>query len=95
MCAGLVTAARSFGATRLQIYMRIYLPAMAPLVLAGARPGLIFVVHGVIFAEMYGSTAGIGRSLLTWGAAFQMHYLLAAALVGLILAVGRTAALAA
>lgn len=30
--AGLVTAARSFGATRTQIYLRIYLPAMEPLI---------------------------------------------------------------
>lgn len=78
---GLLTAARSFGATRLQIYTRIYLPAMAPLVLSGARLGLIFVVHGVIFAEMYGATDGIGRSILNWGEAFQMDYLLAAVLL--------------
>lgn len=90
---GLVTAARSFGATRLQIYMRIYLPAMAPLVLGGARLGLIFVVHGVIFAEMYGATDGIGRSILTWGEAFQMDYLLAAVLLVLIFTVVINAAM--
>jgi NitT/TauT family transport system permease protein len=78
---GLVTAARAFGATRAQIYARIYLPAMAPLVVGGIRLGLIFVVHGVIFAEMYGSTGGIGRSILTWGEAFQMDYLLATVLL--------------
>jgi ABC-type nitrate/sulfonate/bicarbonate transport system permease component len=78
---GLVTATRSFGATRLQIYLRVYLPAMAPLVVGGARLGLIFVVHGVIFAEMYGATEGVGRSILTWGEAFQMDYLLAAVLL--------------
>jgi NitT/TauT family transport system permease protein len=78
---GLVTAARAFGATRAQIYARIYLPAMAPLIVGGIRLGLIFVVHGVVFAEMYGSTGGIGRSILTWGEAFQMDYLLAAVLL--------------
>jgi ABC-type nitrate/sulfonate/bicarbonate transport system permease component len=83
----LVMAARSFGATRLQIYLRIYLPAMAPLVVGGARLGLIFVVHGVIFAEMYGATEGIGRSILTWGEAFQMDYLLAAVLLVLLFTV--------
>lgn len=78
---GLVTAARAFGATRAQIFGRIYLPAMAPLIVGGVRLGLIFVVHGVVFAEMYGSTGGIGRSILTWGEAFQMDYLLAAVLL--------------
>jgi NitT/TauT family transport system permease protein len=78
---GLVVAARAFGATRAQIYGRIYLPAMAPLIVGGIRLGLIFVVHGVVFAEMYGSTGGIGRSILGWGEAFQMDYLLAAVLL--------------
>jgi ABC-type nitrate/sulfonate/bicarbonate transport system permease component len=54
---------------------------MAPLIVGGIRLGLIFVVHGVVFAEMYGSTGGIGRSILTWGEAFQMDYLLAAVLL--------------
>jgi len=86
---GLVVAARAFGATRAQIYGRIYLPAMAPLIVGGIRLGLIFVVHGVVFAEMYGSTGGIGRSILGWGEAFQMDYLLAAVL----LVLGATVAL--
>ena len=89
----LVMAARSFGATRMQIYLRIYLPAMAPLVVGGARLGLIFVVHGVIFAEMYGATEGIGRSILTWGEAFQMDYLLAAVLLVLAFTVALNAAM--
>ncbi len=81
---GLVTVARAFGASRGQIYGRIYLPAMAPLVIGGVRLGLIFVVHGVMFAEMYGSTGGIGRSIVTWGEGFQMDYLLAAVLLVLV-----------
>lgn len=81
---GLVTAARAFGATRTQIYGRVYLPAMAPLIVGGVRLGLIFVVHGVVFAEMYGSTGGIGRSIVTWGEGFQMDYLLAAVMLVLV-----------
>src|SRR5882672_9924167 len=37
----LVTAVHSFGATRAQLYTRVYLPAMAPLILGGVRLGLI------------------------------------------------------
>ena len=81
---GLVTAARAFGATRAQIYGRIYLPAMAPVIVGGVRLGLIFVVHGVVFAEMYGATGGIGRSILSWGEAFQMDDVLAAVLLVLV-----------
>ena len=87
--SGLVLAARAFGATRGQIWRRISLPAMAPVVIGGVRLGIIFAIHGVIFAEMYASSAGIGRSILAWGEAFQMDYLLAAVL----LVVGFTVAL--
>jgi NitT/TauT family transport system permease protein len=78
---GLVVAARAFGATRSQLYTHIYVPAMAPLVLGGVRLALIFTVHGVIFAEMYGSENGIGRDILLWGEQFHMDYLFAAVLL--------------
>ncbi len=77
----LVAAVESFGATRTQIYLQVYLPAMAPLILGGVRLGLIFTVHGVVFAEMYGASAGVGRNILLWGEQFQMDYLLAAVLL--------------
>ncbi|MFL6796566.1 MAG: ABC transporter permease [Xanthobacteraceae bacterium] len=84
---GLVLAARAFGATHSQVYTRIYVPAMAPLVLGGVRLGLIFAVHGVVFAEMYGAEHGIGRNIMLWGEQFQMDYLLAAVLLVVILTV--------
>lgn len=78
---GFVVAARSFGATRMQIYTRIYLPAMAPLIVGGLRLGLIFSVHAIVFAEMYAAPSGVGRDILAWGESFQMTYLLAAVLL--------------
>ncbi len=86
---GLVLAARAFGASRAQIYSRIYLPAMAPVVIGGVRLGIILAILGVIFAEMYASSVGVGKSILTWGEGFQMDYLFAAVL----LVVGFTVAL--
>jgi NitT/TauT family transport system permease protein len=78
---GLVVAARAFGATSVQVYTSIYVPAMAPLVLGGMRLGFIFAVHGVVFAEMYGAEYGIGRSIMLWGEQFQMDCLFAAVLL--------------
>jgi NitT/TauT family transport system permease protein len=78
---GLVMAARAFGANRAQLYTGIYVPAMAPLVLGGVRLALIFCVHGVLFAEMYGAEHGIGRNIMLWGEQFQMDYLFAAVLL--------------
>jgi ABC-type nitrate/sulfonate/bicarbonate transport system permease component len=75
---GLVRTARSFGATRRQIYLQIYLPAMEPLIIGGLRMGLIFTVTGILLAEMYASPRGIGRLIFAWGESFQMPELFAA-----------------
>jgi NitT/TauT family transport system permease protein len=77
----LVAAARVFGATRVQIYTRIYLPAMLPLVLTGLRLGMIFCIIGVLLAEMYASRRGIGRLIFGWGESYQVPELLAGILL--------------
>jgi NitT/TauT family transport system permease protein len=76
-----VLAARAFGATRSQIYLRIYLPAMLPLVLNGLRLGLIFCILGVLLAEMYASRNGIGKLIFGWGEAYQVAPLMAGVLL--------------
>ena len=85
--SGLVAMARSFGATQSQIYLRIYLPCAMPLILSGVRLGLIFSMHGIIFAEMYASSEGIGRNILNWGESFDMERLFAAVMLVLIVTV--------
>jgi ABC-type nitrate/sulfonate/bicarbonate transport system permease component len=77
----LVATARVFGATPTQIYTRIYLPAMLPLILTGLRLGMIFCIIGVLLAEMYASRHGIGRLIFSWGEAYQVPELLAGILL--------------
>ncbi len=79
--SGLALAARSFGATRGQVYLQIYLPAMEPLIIEGLRMGLIFTVTGVLVAEMYGAPRGVGRDLFAWGEMMKMPELLAGVLL--------------
>jgi len=76
-----VTVARTFGATPRQIYLRVYLPAMLPVVMTGLRLGMIFNIIGVLLAEMDASRAGIGRRLFSWGEGFQLDLLLAGILL--------------
>ena len=76
-----VLAARSFGAKPMQIYLRIYLPAMLPLVLTGLRLGLIFCIIGIIITEMYASQSGVGRLIFAWGKSFRMKPLMATVLL--------------
>jgi NitT/TauT family transport system permease protein len=82
-----VLAARSFGATQAQIYLRIYLPAMLPLVLTGLRLGLIFCIIGVLLTEMYASRFGIGHLIFGWGESYQVPQLLAGVIIISILTI--------
>jgi len=83
----LVSAARVFGATPAQIYTRIYLPAMLPLILTGLRLGMIFCIIGVLLAEMYASRRGIGRLIFSWGESYQVPELMAGILLISVLTV--------
>ena len=85
--AGLVMAARSFGATRGQIYLRIYLPAMEPLIIEGLRMGMIFTITGVLLAEMYGAPRGIGRVIFAWGELAKMPELFASVFLVVVLTI--------
>ena len=53
-------AARSMGATRVQLMVQILLPASLPAVMSGLRIGSAMTAIGVVVAEMMASTAGIG-----------------------------------
>jgi ABC-type nitrate/sulfonate/bicarbonate transport system permease component len=83
----LIAAARVFGATPAQIYTRIYVPAMLPLVLTGLRIGMVLCILGVLLAEMYASRNGLGRRIFGWGESAQIPELLAGILLVSILTI--------
>jgi NitT/TauT family transport system permease protein len=56
----LLTSARSMGATRTQVLRHIVFPYMVPSFFTGLRLGMTGVLLGVLLAELYVSTAGIG-----------------------------------
>jgi NitT/TauT family transport system permease protein len=87
MPSGFVKLARSMGASKGQIYGQIYIPAMAPYIISGLRIGLIFVVTGVLSAEIYSASAGFGRAIANWGEYFEMPKLFAAVLLIVIFSV--------
>lgn len=82
-----IKTARSFGATRWQLYRHIYLPSMLPIILEGLRLGMIFNITGVLFAEMYISRAGLGFLISNWGMNFDIVSLLAGILLASLLAI--------
>ncbi len=56
----LITSARSMGASRWQMLRYVIFPHMIPSFFAGMRLGMTGVLLGVLLAELYVSTAGIG-----------------------------------
>ena len=57
----LLTSARSMGASRWHIFRYVIFPHMIPSFFAGMRLGMSGVLLGVLLAELYVSTAGIGH----------------------------------
>ena len=57
----LLTSARSMGAGRLHILRYVVLPHMVPSFFSGMRLGMTGVLLGVLLAELYVSTTGIGH----------------------------------
>ncbi len=57
----LLTSARSMGASRWHILRYVIFPHMIPSFFAGMRLGMTGVLLGVLLAELYVSTAGIGH----------------------------------
>jgi NitT/TauT family transport system permease protein len=61
----LVEVARSFGASKAQIYLKIRIPAATPFILAGLRLSVARGLVGVVVAELSGARAGLGFLILT------------------------------
>jgi NitT/TauT family transport system permease protein len=56
----LMTSAKSMGANRWQVFRYVIFPHMIPRFFTGMRLGMTGVLLGVLLAELYVSTAGIG-----------------------------------
>jgi len=82
-----VVVARSYGATRAQVLMRVYVPSMMPFLLETLRISMIFNLTGVMIAEMYASRTGIGHLIANWGEDFMMPQLYASVLLVALLAI--------
>lgn len=66
-----LTAARAMGATRFQAIRRVVLPSMTPSLFAGLRLAMSGTLLGVLLAELYVSTGGIGHYTRLYTDAFD------------------------
>jgi ABC-type nitrate/sulfonate/bicarbonate transport system permease component len=67
----LLQAARSMGATRRQILSYVVLPSAVPGMFTGMRLAMAATLLGVLLAELYVSTAGVGSFTTQFASAFQ------------------------
>lgn len=80
----LMTSARSMGASRWQTFRWVIFPHMIPSFFAGMRLAMTGVLLGVLLAELYVSTAGIGFFTTTFTQNFDPTKLLG--LIGMLAA---------
>lgn len=76
----LLAAARVFGANRRQLYVRVVLPYTLPFIISGIQQGIGRGLIGVVIAELFGGSNGLGyliqRSADTFNTAMNFAVLL-------------------
>jgi ABC-type nitrate/sulfonate/bicarbonate transport system permease component len=69
--AVLIEVIRSFNASNAQVFSKVRFPAALPFIVTGLRLGVARGLVGVVVAEMFGSSAGLGFRILVAGQAFD------------------------
>jgi NitT/TauT family transport system permease protein len=63
----LIRTARSFGARRHDLFLKVALPGSVPIMVAGLRLAVGRALTGVVAGELFGATAGLGFSIAYYG----------------------------
>jgi NitT/TauT family transport system permease protein len=84
-----VDVARTFGAGRRRMVLKVVLPATLPFVLPAARMAASRAVKGMVLAEMLFAVTGLGGLIIRYAQAFRMDKvfvaIIAVALIGVLL----------
>ena len=76
-----IALARSFGASTLQIFLKIRIPMAMPMVIVGLMVGSIFGLLTAVGAEMVGGSFGLGNRLTYYSSLIQMPQFFACILI--------------
>ena len=91
----LLLAARSFGARPHDVLWKVALPASVPMIVAGLRLGVGRALTGVVIAELFVPSGGLGSSIAYNGALLKTTNMLASLMVIVVLGVVCTQGLSA
>jgi ABC-type nitrate/sulfonate/bicarbonate transport system permease component len=86
----LLRAARVYGARRIDLYTKVYLPSTVPFLFAGLRQGAVMATIGLIVAELTGSSVGMGALIMKSANTYHTDQSFAAIMVVVIWSVGMT-----
>jgi NitT/TauT family transport system permease protein len=76
-----IALARSFGATTVQIFLKIRIPMALPMVIVGLMVGSIFGLLTAVGAEMVGGAVGLGNRLAYYSSLIHMPQFFACILI--------------
>jgi NitT/TauT family transport system permease protein len=76
-----IALARSFGASTMQIFLKIRVPMALPMIIVGLMIGAIFGLLTAVGAEMVGGGFGLGNRLTTFSSMIQMPQFFAVILI--------------
>lgn len=77
----LIETAHAFGAKRVQMFTKVLLPSAVPFIIAGLRLGIGRALVGVVVAELFGATSGLGYLITVSSQVFDMGALFAAVVI--------------
>lgn len=83
--ADMLTVARLLGARRGQLFLKVVLPAAAPVLFAGLRLGVIYAMLGTVVGEMMAANRGLGYMLSFYAGSFQVSQLMATLVILVLL----------
>ena len=76
-----IALARSFGASTIQVFLKIRIPMAMPMIIVGLMVGSIFGLLTAVGAEMVGGSFGLGNRLTYYSSLIQMPQFFACILI--------------
>jgi ABC-type nitrate/sulfonate/bicarbonate transport system permease component len=83
----LISVVRSLGGSEKDLYLKVIVPSVLPYIIAGARIAIGRALIGVLVAEFFAASEGIGYAIARFGDLFALDRMFASILVIMIIAV--------
>ena len=83
----LISVVRSLGGSERDLYLKVMLPSVLPYIIAGARIAIGRALIGVLVAEFFAASEGIGYAIARFGDLFALDRMFACIIVIMTIAV--------